>query len=113
MTKYDYKAMLRENKIFGAIFKKINALNINLETTYAEIGFYDMWRMENSRAIHCWYHIRVDQDGLSLHINQVIPKKWCIEICEKIMPDAAHKMDILWTELEKYKIEPIGYEIRE
>lgn len=29
------------------------------------------------------------------------------------MPDAAHKMAILWTEMEKYKFEPIGYEIRD
>ncbi len=113
LTKYDYESFMRGNWAYGGVFDEIGALNINHETTYAEAGFYDLWRMENGRAIHCWYYIRIDQNGLSLHISKVIPKKRCIEICEKIMPDAAAKMAELWQELKKYQFEPIGYEIRD
>lgn len=106
--------MVRDNYRFGGIFDKLDNISVSdYERNYVEIGFSEIWKGKNNRNNFCLYYIRIDQGGITLHISRMIPKSKTVEICEKIIPDAAKKMTILWAELEKYKFEPIGYEMRD
>lgn len=69
--------MVLDNYRFGGIFDKLDNISVSdYERNYVEIGFseIEIWKGKNNRYNFCLYYIRIDQDGITLHISKAIPK---------------------------------------